>query len=109
MAENIGELPELGMPIVGHISHFSAHFPSGPAPEWFAAMRGGNYVRGLSAPSRGTGPGCRSGISVTSQFEELDVSYVVLVNDAGQRSLWPVFADVPAGWRVGAATGGTPA
>jgi MbtH protein len=37
---------------------------------------------------------------VTSQFEELDVSYVSLVNDAGRRSLWPVFADVPDDWRV---------
>jgi uncharacterized protein YbdZ (MbtH family) len=24
----------------------------------------------------------------------------VLVNGAGQHSLWPVFADVPAGWTV---------
>jgi uncharacterized protein YbdZ (MbtH family) len=37
---------------------------------------------------------------VTSQFEYLDASYVVLVNDAGQRSLWPGFADAPDCWRV---------
>ncbi|BAX92352.1 MbtH family protein [Mycobacterium shigaense] len=27
-------------------------------------------------------------------------SFFVLVNDEEQHSLWPVFADVPAGWRV---------
>jgi len=32
---------------------------------------------------------------VTSQFEDLDASYVVLVNEEGQYSLWPVFADLP--------------
>lgn len=31
-------------------------------------------------------------------FEDLDASYLVLVNDEGQHSLWPVFAEVPAGW-----------
>jgi MbtH protein len=37
---------------------------------------------------------------VTSQFEDLDASYVVLVNVEGQCSLWPVLADMPDGWRV---------
>lgn len=37
---------------------------------------------------------------MTNPFEDLNVSYVVLVNDEGQHSLWPVFADVPDGWRV---------
>jgi MbtH protein len=37
---------------------------------------------------------------VASQFEDLDASYVVLVNDAGQHSLWPGFADVPDCWRA---------
>lgn len=27
-------------------------------------------------------------------------SFVVLVNDEEQHSLWPTFGDVPAGWRV---------
>jgi uncharacterized protein YbdZ (MbtH family) len=27
-------------------------------------------------------------------------SFFVLVNDEEQHSLWPAFADVPAGWRV---------
>ncbi len=32
-------------------------------------------------------------------FEDPDASYLVLVNDEGQHSLWPVFADVPDGWK----------
>jgi glycopeptidolipid biosynthesis protein len=27
-------------------------------------------------------------------------SFFVLVNEDAQHSLWPTFADVPAGWRV---------
>jgi MbtH protein len=37
---------------------------------------------------------------VTNPFEDPDASYLVLVNDEGQHSLWPVFADVPEGWQV---------
>jgi MbtH protein len=37
---------------------------------------------------------------MTNPFEDPDASYVVLVNDEGQYSLWPVFADVPEGWQV---------
>jgi glycopeptidolipid biosynthesis protein len=33
-------------------------------------------------------------------FDDEDASYFVLVNDEEQHSLWPVFAEVPAGWRV---------
>ncbi|GGQ87745.1 MbtH family protein [Couchioplanes azureus] len=33
-------------------------------------------------------------------FEEENGTYLVLVNDEGQHSLWPEFADVPAGWTV---------
>lgn len=32
-------------------------------------------------------------------FDNDDASYLVLVNDEGQHSLWPAFADVPAGWQ----------
>ena len=28
------------------------------------------------------------------------VAFYVLINDEEQHSLWPTFADVPAGWRV---------
>jgi MbtH protein len=31
-------------------------------------------------------------------FEDDEQQYRVLVNDEGQHSLWPAFADIPAGW-----------
>lgn len=40
----------------------------------------------------------------TNPFEDDDAEYHVLVNDEGQHSLWPVFADVPAGWTIALAT-----
>lgn len=36
----------------------------------------------------------------TNPFENADGAYVVLTNDEGQHSLWPSFAEVPAGWTV---------
>ncbi|MDG4794569.1 MbtH family protein [Micromonospora sp. WMMD1082] len=33
-------------------------------------------------------------------FDDPDGTFLVLANDDGQHSLWPAFADVPAGWRV---------
>jgi glycopeptidolipid biosynthesis protein len=33
-------------------------------------------------------------------FDDNDGSFFVLVNNEEQHSLWPAFADVPAGWRV---------
>jgi MbtH protein len=42
----------------------------------------------------------REGIRVTNPFEQDDAEYVVLVNDDGQYSLWPVFAAIPPGWWV---------
>ncbi|MGX1759805.1 MbtH family protein [Streptomyces lydicus] len=36
----------------------------------------------------------------TNPFEDNDARYLALINDEGQYSLWPVFADVPAGWRA---------
>ncbi len=33
-------------------------------------------------------------------FDDENGSFFVLVNDEGQHSLWPTFADVPAGWKV---------
>lgn len=35
---------------------------------------------------------------VTNPFEDPDAEYLVLVNDEGQHSLWPVFIDAPDGW-----------
>ncbi|MBQ0826110.1 MbtH family protein [Streptomyces tagetis] len=37
---------------------------------------------------------------MTNPFEDEDGVYLVLVNDEGQHSLWPSFAEVPAGWTV---------
>jgi MbtH protein len=39
-------------------------------------------------------------MSMTNPFEDPDANYLVLINDEGQHSLWPVFADVPDGWEV---------
>lgn len=36
----------------------------------------------------------------TNPFEDADGRYLVLANDEEQHSLWPSFAEVPAGWRV---------
>ncbi|TVL89500.1 MbtH family protein [Streptomyces sp. SAJ15] len=37
---------------------------------------------------------------MTNPFENPDALYLVLVNDEGQHSLWPSFAEVPEGWTV---------
>lgn len=36
----------------------------------------------------------------TNPFEDEDAKYFVLINDEGQHSLWPIFADAPDGWEV---------
>ncbi|MEU7753010.1 MbtH family protein [Micromonospora sp. NPDC049101] len=36
----------------------------------------------------------------TNPFDNADGTFLVLVNDENQHSLWPVFAEVPAGWRT---------
>ena len=36
----------------------------------------------------------------TNPFDDDNGTFYVLVNDEGQHSLWPTFAEVPAGWRV---------
>lgn len=35
---------------------------------------------------------------MTNPFDDKDGVFLVLVNDEGQYSMWPSFADVPAGW-----------
>ncbi|MDX3643025.1 MbtH family protein [Streptomyces sp. MB09-02B] len=37
---------------------------------------------------------------MSNPFEDPEGTYLVLVNDENQHSLWPDFVDVPAGWRV---------
>lgn len=36
----------------------------------------------------------------TNPFEDDNASFFVLVNEENQHSLWPAFAEVPAGWTV---------
>lgn len=36
----------------------------------------------------------------TNPFEDDNRSYRVLVNDEGQHSLWPDFAETPSGWQM---------
>jgi MbtH protein len=37
---------------------------------------------------------------MANPFENPDSTYVVLINEEGQHSLWPTFTDVPGGWSV---------
>ncbi|MDI5962437.1 MbtH family protein [Streptomyces sp. SL13] len=37
---------------------------------------------------------------MSNPFEDDNGSFLVLVNDELQHSLWPSFIEVPAGWRV---------
>ncbi|GII05875.1 MbtH family protein [Planobispora takensis] len=37
---------------------------------------------------------------MTNPFENPDVSYLALINDEGQYSLWPAWAEIPGGWTV---------
>jgi MbtH protein len=35
---------------------------------------------------------------MANPFEDNDEQFLILVNDEGQYSLWPLFATVPTGW-----------
>lgn len=37
---------------------------------------------------------------MANPFDNEDGVFYALVNDEGQYSLWPTFADVPAGWEI---------
>jgi MbtH protein len=37
---------------------------------------------------------------VTNPFDNDEGVFLVLINNEGQHSLWPEFADIPAGWTV---------
>lgn len=37
---------------------------------------------------------------MSNPFDDENGSFYVLVNDEKQNSLWPAFADVPAGWTI---------
>ncbi|MET7368175.1 MbtH family protein [Streptomyces sp. NPDC005566] len=36
----------------------------------------------------------------TNPFDDPEGRFLVLVNDEGQHSLWPSFAEVPGGWGI---------
>lgn len=36
----------------------------------------------------------------TNPFDDPEGRFLVLVNDEGQHSLWPSFAEVPGGWTI---------
>lgn len=35
---------------------------------------------------------------MSNPFDDQDGTFLVLINAENQRSLWPVFADIPVGW-----------
>ncbi|GAB3580434.1 MbtH family protein [Amycolatopsis endophytica] len=37
---------------------------------------------------------------MTNPFDDDNGRFYALVNDEGQYSLWPTFAEVPSGWRI---------
>jgi MbtH protein len=37
---------------------------------------------------------------MTNPFENESATYLVLINDEAQYSLWPSFVEVPAGWQI---------
>ncbi|WP_030666992.1 MbtH family protein [Streptomyces rimosus] len=37
---------------------------------------------------------------MTNPFDNPEGRFLVLVNDEGQHSLWPTFADIPEGWHT---------
>jgi uncharacterized protein YbdZ (MbtH family) len=41
----------------------------------------------------------RNRVSI-NPFDDDNGTFVVLINDEEQHSLWPTFAEVPVGWRV---------
>ncbi len=43
---------------------------------------------------------------MTNPFEDENGTYLVLVNDEGQHSLWPSFHEIPQGWTAVGPKGG---
>ena len=37
---------------------------------------------------------------MNNPFDDADGTFLVLVNEEGQHSLWPSFVSVPAGWTI---------
>jgi uncharacterized protein YbdZ (MbtH family) len=74
---------------------------SGPAVRKLPGFKPG--LRGTFRPAghRGSKASILLGSNVTTNlFDDENGSFFVLVNEEEQHSLWPTFAEVPAGWRV---------
>ncbi len=41
-----------------------------------------------------------AGAAMANPLDDENGSFLVLVNEENQHSLWPAFADVPAGWKA---------
>ncbi len=37
---------------------------------------------------------------MNNPFDDQEGTFFVLINEEGQYSLWPTFAEIPAGWRI---------
>jgi MbtH protein len=44
---------------------------------------------------------------VTNPFDDADGTFLVLINDERQHSLWPSFAAIPNGWDIVPMVGGS--
>jgi MbtH protein len=71
---------------------FSAADRPGPDPGRLLAC--GRFAPGKDARRR------KQETDMSDPFDDETARFVVLVNDEGQHTLWPVFADVPPGWTV---------
>lgn len=60
----------------------------------------GEIQRLESSPGSSTWHKTKGSTVATNPFEDEEARYLVLINDEGQHSLWPVFADVPEGWEI---------
>jgi len=54
----------------------------------------------MACYSHGANPQLAGESISINPFDDDNGSFFVLVNDEEQHSLWPTFADIPAGWRV---------
>ncbi|MEO6921132.1 MAG: MbtH family protein [Collimonas sp.] len=45
---------------------------------------------------------------MSNPFDDKKASFLVLINEEGQHSLWPAFIDIPAGWTVALAASDHP-
>lgn len=66
-------------------------------PRLVESMRGGSGrdIRVYHAQRRRKGAA-----ELSNPFDDNDGTFFALINDEGQHSLWPTFADVPDGWQV---------